>query len=193
MLLVEKTLSEIVNRARREMRVARAIASFKHHRVQHGIRPVMEHRSPAIQNEGRITFGDRAEFSGAESRSFIRAIAGAKINVGDRSYMNSGVTLTAVEHIIIGDDVKIGSFVAISDYGSHEIFAGSGIMRSPVTIGNNVWIGRGSFVMPGVSIGDNSVIGAGSVVTKSVPANCVAVGAPARVIRSLPPVNRPRR
>ncbi|WP_326938949.1 acyltransferase [Agreia sp. Leaf210] len=153
----------------------------------------MEHRAPVFQNEGTIHFGDRAEFSGAEARSFIRAIGGAVIEVGNRSYMNSGVTLTAVERIVIGDDVKLGSFVAISDYGSHELFAGSGIVRAPVVIGNNVWIGRGSFVMPGVTIGDNSVIGAGSVVTKDIPANSVAFGSPARVTKTLPETSAPRR
>lgn len=55
----------------------------------------------------------------------------------------------------------------------------------PITIGDNVWIGGGAVVLPGVTIGDNSVIGAGAVVTKDVPANVVAVGNPARVVRSL--------
>lgn len=53
----------------------------------------------------------------------------------------------------------------------------------PVEIGNNVWIGGGSILLPGVTIGENSVIGAGSVVNRSIPANCVAVGNPCRVIR----------
>lgn len=56
---------------------------------------------------------------------------------------------------------------------------------APVTIGNNVWIGGGAIILPGVTIGDNVSIGAGSVVTRSIPANCVAVGNPCRVIRQL--------
>ena len=55
----------------------------------------------------------------------------------------------------------------------------------PVTIGNNVWIGAGSVILPGVTIGDNTVIGAGSVVTKDIPANVVAVGNPCRVMREI--------
>ena len=51
----------------------------------------------------------------------------------------------------------------------------------PVNIGNNVWIGAGAIILPGVSIGDNSVIGAGSVVTKDIPNNSIAVGNPAKV------------
>jgi len=58
-------------------------------------------------------------------------------------------------------------------------------MTRPVTIGNNVWLGAGAIVLPGVTIGDGSVIGAGSVVTKDVPSNVLAFGAPCRVIRSV--------
>ena len=54
-----------------------------------------------------------------------------------------------------------------------------------VRIGNNVWIGAGAMIMPGVTIGDNTVIGAGSVVTKDIPANVVAVGNPCRVLRPI--------
>ena len=55
----------------------------------------------------------------------------------------------------------------------------------PVHIGENVWVGAGAVILPGVSIGDNSVIGAGSVVTKDIPANIVAVGNPCRVLREI--------
>lgn len=55
----------------------------------------------------------------------------------------------------------------------------------PIVIGDNVWLGGGAIIMPGVTIGENSVIGAGAVVTKDIPANVVAVGNPARVIRSV--------
>jgi galactoside O-acetyltransferase len=55
----------------------------------------------------------------------------------------------------------------------------------PVRIGDNVWIGANSVVLPGVTIGENSVIGAGSIVTKDIPANVVAVGNPCRVLREV--------
>ena len=60
-----------------------------------------------------------------------------------------------------------------------------GQFNMPVTIGNNVWIGAGSVILPGVTIGENTVIGAGSVVTKDIPANVVAVGNPCRVMREI--------
>lgn len=55
----------------------------------------------------------------------------------------------------------------------------------PVTIGDNVWIGSGTIIMPGVTIGSNSVIGAGSIVTKDIPADCIAVGNPCKVLREI--------
>ena len=55
----------------------------------------------------------------------------------------------------------------------------------PVTIGDNVWIGSGAVILPGVTIGNNSVIGAGSIVTKDIPADCIAVGNPCRVLREI--------
>lgn len=61
----------------------------------------------------------------------------------------------------------------------------AGEASKPIVIGNNVWLGGGAVVLPGVTIGDNSVIGAGSVVTKDIPANVVAVGNPGRVVRKL--------
>lgn len=56
---------------------------------------------------------------------------------------------------------------------------------APIRIGNNVYIGLGAYIMPGVSIGSNSIIGAGSIVTKSIPENSVAVGIPAKVIETV--------
>jgi maltose O-acetyltransferase len=72
---------------------------------------------------------------------------------------------------------------------SHPILATERIkgpeLAFPVTIGDNVWIGGGAIICPGVTIGDNTTIGAGSVVTKSIPANVVAAGNPCKVIRAL--------
>ena len=62
----------------------------------------------------------------------------------------------------------------------------------PITIGDNVWLGSGAIVLPGVTIGENTVVGAGSVVTRDLPANVVAVGNPARVVRAIDPSSAPR-
>lgn len=90
--------------------------------------------------------------------------------------------------ITIGDDVMIGPKVGLYAVG-HPIDPAlrkeGYLVPYPITIGNNVWIGGGVSVCPGVTIGDNSVIGAGSVVTRDIPANVVAAGNPCRVIRPI--------
>ena len=89
---------------------------------------------------------------------------------------------------IIGDHVMIAPNVVIAT-GTHPIHPGlrrkEAQFNLPVHIQDNVWLGAGCLVMPGVTIGENSVIGAGSVVTKDIPANVVAVGNPCRVLRDI--------
>lgn len=112
----------------------------------------------------------------------------AEITIGNGNVFNNNVTLIANERIVIGDGCLIGDQVAIYDSDFHEINPttrkqGAGPTR-PVMVGNNVWLGSRVMVLKGVTIGDNSVIGAMSLVTKSIPANCLAAGNPAKVIRT---------
>lgn len=185
-------VSMIMVRLRREVRILRARASFRRNRVAHGIRPSMEYSMARIENEGTISLGARARLSCAESRSLVQVRPGATLLVGDRAFINSGVTITVSARIEIGNDVKIGANVAISDSGGHELVAGDGIKSSPVRIGNNVWLGRGAFVLPGVTIGDNAIVGAGSVVSRDVAADTVVAGVPARPLRTLRPSSAAR-
>lgn len=180
-------------RARREIRVLRALNLFRRHGVRVGRRPSIDAWAPYIQNEGAITIGDRPTFQCIESRTLLRTVAGAHLRIGSRAYINSGVTITAIEDITIGDDVKIAGNVGITSTGGHELVAGDGVRNAPVVIGNNVWIGRGAFILPGVTIGDNAIIGAGSVVNRDVPADTVVAGTPAVPIRTLRPSDGPRR
>lgn len=87
--------------------------------------------------------------------------------------------------ITIGDDVTIvaGSYILAHDASTFRHLNYSRIGK--VTIGNKVYIGAGSIILPGVTIGDNSIIGTGSVVTSDIPSRSVAVGNPARVIGTL--------
>jgi acetyltransferase-like isoleucine patch superfamily enzyme len=145
----------------------------------------MEYSSIRVENEGRLAVGERARFVSAEARTLLQVRPGAKLVIGARALINSGVTITAASLVLIGDDVKIGSFAAITDSGGHEVEGGGGVKVEQVIIEDNVWIGRGAFILPGVKVGANSVVGAGSVVTSEVPADTVVGGAPARIIRRL--------
>lgn len=118
----------------------------------------------------------------------LRANWGRHTYLGKQVYANFNLTLVDDTTIRIGDYVMIAPNVTIAT-ASHpiepELRKRVGQFNMPVTIGNNVWIGAGSVVLPGVTIGDNTVIGAGSVVTKDIPANVVAVGNPCRVMREI--------
>jgi maltose O-acetyltransferase len=113
---------------------------------------------------------------------------GDHITVGARTFANYNLTALDVAPITIGEDCQIGPNVQLltpihpleSDLRKDRLEA-----ARPITIGNNVWLGGGVIVCPGVTIGDDSVIGAGSVVTRDIPAGVLAVGSPARVVRTL--------
>jgi maltose O-acetyltransferase len=113
---------------------------------------------------------------------------GVHIHVGARTFANFGLVALDVAEIRIGDDVQIGPNVQLltpvhpvdPDPRRVKLEAGK-----PITIGNNVWLGGGAIVCPGVTIGENTVVGAGAVVVRDLPANVLAVGNPARVVREI--------
>lgn len=113
-------------------------------------------------------------------------IYGKNIHLGQGSFINMNCNFIDDGQIIVGKKVLFGPAVTVVTVG-HPV---NPQMREymytdPVVIGDNVWIGANVTVCPGVKIGENSVIGAGSVVTRDIPANCVAVGNPCRVLREI--------
>ncbi len=98
------------------------------------------------------------------------------IRIGDNALIAPNVQIYTAFHPTNASD----RFGALKENGSFEFCK---TQTAPVTIGNNVWIGGGAIILPGVTIGDNVVIGAGSVVTKDIPDNTIAYGNPCRVIR----------
>lgn len=126
---------------------------------------------------------------GTEVRPPLRVDYGFNIHIGSHTFINFGLTALDPVEIRIGDHCQIGPNVNILT-PTHPIDPAprrAGVEAAePIVIGNNVWLGGNVTICPGVSIGDNSVIGAGAVVTRDIPAGVVAVGNPARVLRSIP-------
>lgn len=118
----------------------------------------------------------------------LHANWGKNVHLGNEVYANFNLTLVDDTDIYIGSNVMIGPGVII-DTGTHpirpDIRKKQAQYNLPVTIGDNVWIGAGAVILPGITIGENSVIGAGSLVTKDIPANVVAYGSPCRVVRQI--------
>ena len=110
--------------------------------------------------------------------------------IGARTFANFGLVCLDVATVTIGDDVQIGPHVQLLT-PTHPVAAGPRRGKweaaQPITIGDNVWLGGGAIVLPGVTIGDNTVVGAGAVVTRDLPPGVVAVGNPARIVRQVEP------
>lgn len=111
---------------------------------------------------------------------------GKNIHLGEHVFLNAGCTFQDQDGIYIGDGALIGHHATIVTLNHEMDPAHRGDLHpAPVHIGRNVWLGANVTVLPGVTIGDGAVIAAGAVVTKDVPANTVAAGIPARVIRKI--------
>ena len=110
------------------------------------------------------------------------------ISIGDGTFVNVDAVMLDVVPITIGAACQIGTRVQLLT-AAHPVDPeprrAGWEYGAPITIADNVWLGSGVIVCPGVSIGENTVVGAGSVVTQNLPAGVVAVGAPARVLREI--------
>jgi maltose O-acetyltransferase len=109
------------------------------------------------------------------------------VSIGSSVSVNRGVEfypdLGSRAGVSIGSDVYLAPHVRFHASG-HDLEELERHIGSPIVVGDGCWLGSGVLVMPGATIGANSVVGAGSVVTRDIPPNSIAVGAPARVIRS---------
>lgn len=123
------------------------------------------------------------------------------ITIGSNVSCSTSVHIAATNRVTIGDGVLIGSHVHITDH-AHGTYDGPlqdtpGVppayrkppVGKPVTVGDNVWLGDGVVVLPGVTIGSGTIVGANSVVSRDLPANVIAVGAPAVPIKQFDPVS----
>ncbi|TWR28488.1 acyltransferase [Mucilaginibacter achroorhodeus] len=142
-------------------------------------------------SEQGIMMGDNVSIARNSSIICTGVIAqkGVGVSIGNNTGINAGAFIAGQGGVTIGNDVILGPGVKI--FSENHVFSkpdmiikDQGVIRQGVIIGNNCWIGAAVTILDGVEIGDGCVIAAGSVVNKSVPANSVAGGVPAKVIKS---------
>lgn len=145
---------------------------------------------------GKILIGDNFYFSSGDGvnpiagnlQGAIYVEKGASLTIGNNVGMSS-TRMWVHDNVTIGNHVKIGACVLITDTDAHPLdymsrrISNNGTKSAPIVIEDDVWVGAHSIILKGVTIGARSIIGAGSVVTKSIPADCVAAGNPCRVIK----------
>lgn len=148
-----------------------------------------------VTDGGQLLIGN----GGTVGRDTLIVAKKGSIKVSARCFIGQGTVIASDESVAIGNDCLIGEHVTIRDQ-NHRIdysdvpFALQGMDSSPISIGDNVWIGAKATILPGVTIGSNSVIAANAVVSKDVPPWSVAGGVPARIIRHISqPQNASRR
>lgn len=155
--------------------------------------------SPLYLSGGKnISIGNNVDFDQRLRLDAIDEFLGDRftpqITIGNNVSIQKDCHIGAVNKIVIGNNVLFASKVYVSDHFHGEITRESLLIppahrkiysKGPVIIEDNVWLGEGVVVLPGVTIGENSIIGANAVVTKSIPKNCVAGGNPARIIREI--------
>jgi acetyltransferase-like isoleucine patch superfamily enzyme len=107
-----------------------------------------------------------------------------KLRIGDRVFLNTGVFVSCVHEITIGNDVAIANDAYLTDSDSHGV-EGRKVREAPIRIGDGAWIGARAIILPGVTIGARALVAAGAVVTRDVPNDTLVGGNPARVIREL--------
>ena len=137
------------------------------------------HRTVVVEGEGvRIGRGCRLR------RGVF--ITGPEVVLGDRVFLNDWVYVN--HHVSFGDGVSVGQFARFVT-GTHDIGPphqrAQATLTRPISIGAGTWIGAAVVVLPGVTIGPGCVVASGSIVTKDLPANVLAAGLPARIIRTL--------
>lgn len=138
-----------------------------------------------LHSGGTVVIRGQLSVRNYVARCELGAQSGARLEIGERAFINQGASIVASESITIGDDARVGDFVAIYDSNFHSVDPHHPVKCAPVHIGDNVWLGRGAVVLPGTTIGDHSVVAAGSVVTGEVSSRVLIAGNPAQVVRQL--------
>lgn len=176
------TAKQRLGRMRRLARLV--VSSLDPRALVHLLRMANYYNYTHVQPRRRIAWGqDPAVSPDAVFSNPERIFIGDNVAIGSRCHLWAG---PSIGRIVIGDDVLFGPEVMVTAAG-YRFNDGSPVTRQrmdegDVEIGSDVWLGTRAIVLPGVTIGPGAIIGAGAVVSRSVPANGIAVGVPARVV-----------
>lgn len=157
-------------------------------KVSHVGRRVRLRGRPVVNADGSIIVHDRVQLVSHVARLELGTGVAGVLEIGARTLVNYGCSIAALDRVSIGERCLIGPHCMIIDSAFHDIDPERRLeppIADPITIGDNVWLGARVIVLPGVTIGENSVVGVGSVVTRDIPPGSLAVGVPAKVVRSL--------
>jgi maltose O-acetyltransferase len=139
-----------------------------------------------VAGKGQVILGKGVSLVGSIVPIELIAHEGARLVIGDKTFINYGSSISAHESVQIGRNCLLGHYSFIIDNDHHTVGDQYRTPPSkPVVIEDRVWLGARVIVLPGVRIGHDSVVGAGSVVTKDIPPFSVALGNPARVVENL--------
>lgn len=151
-----------------------------------------------IKGSGKIEVADNVHFGVERSPMFFSSYIyldvrteSSEISIGRNTYINNNACIISDGcKIKIGENCLFGTNLQIMDSDFHDLnpsfrFGGTNILKADVTISNNVFLGNNVTILKGVTIGENSVIANGSIVSSSIPANVIAAGVPAKIIRTL--------
>lgn len=192
-----------MRRDRRPYFIRRLIDLYIDFYIRHYIEPAFDAVGPGLAVSsprnveiwgGGIRIGKHLHLNAARANmvrlaTWNNGTREGRITIGDHVLISPGTHIVASESITIGNNTMIASGCYISDSDWHDTYDRTAELgkHAPVTLEENVWLGVRVIVGKGVTIGKNTIVGAGSVVTKSLPANCIAAGNPATVMRQLDP------
>jgi peptidoglycan/LPS O-acetylase OafA/YrhL/acetyltransferase-like isoleucine patch superfamily enzyme len=193
---IAKAIVRMVQKA--DLFYARLNVRRLRHELKHLGKNAIIENPASFMNPQHISIGDNfTARAGAKVRAYTSYEEDQYtpvLNIGNGVHLAADVTINCVNRITIGDNSGLGAGSKVMDH-AHGLADYSDLdqrlldrrlsTKGPVTIGRNCYIGAQVVILAGVEIGDNVIVGSNSVVTRSIPANCIAAGTPARVIRDL--------
>jgi acetyltransferase-like isoleucine patch superfamily enzyme len=137
-----------------------------------------------VLDGSRITLGNNVRLGKCV---YLGAFSSGHLKIGSHSYIGRFSIILAHKNVEIGNDCQIAPGCHITDvnhgFAPDSLIREQPLVSEPVRIGNDVWMGAGCSILPGVTINDGAIIGARSVVTHDVPTNAIVAGVPAKIIR----------